>query len=59
MAKIQEVNRLDQKIFELEKAHANQIEELYSKIAMQEHKYKQKIDEIAQLKQVNSELLIS
>ena len=47
ISKIQEIKVLDQKIVELERAHAIQVEELYSKIAHQEHKFKTKIDEIA------------
>lgn len=43
---------------EMEKSYASQIESLYFKIADQESRYKQKVEEINSLQQQNNNLLI-
>jgi len=43
----------------MEKLHATQMEELYNQIGQQEQKYRLKIDEVAAIKQANSELLLN
>jgi hypothetical protein len=59
MARIQEVKSLNMQIGELETEHANNVAQLYHKIAQQEQAYKVKVDEIATLKHTNAELLMN